>query len=73
MHKCDFCEHDRECRGVQRSECIVRDYLRFKPEQSPADDERVIVRLLIEIGGVFNPTAVAKHLVKNGIGQKERR
>lgn len=70
MHKCDFCEHDRNCGGVQRSECIVRDFFRFTPEKSPADDEKIIIRLLIEVGGAFNPTAVAKHLVKNGIGQR---
>lgn len=70
MHKCDFCEHDRNCGGVQRSECIVRDFFRFTPEKSTADDEKIIIRLLIEVGGVFNPTAVAKHLVKNGIGQR---
>ena len=70
MRKCDFCEHDRNCSEVQRRECIVRDFFKFEPEQSPADDERTIIRLLIEVGGVFNPTAVAKHLVKNGIGQR---
>lgn len=70
MHKCDFCEHDRNCSGVGRSECIVRDFFKFEPERSPTDDEKTIIRLLIEVGGVFNPTAVAKHLVKNGIGQR---
>lgn len=70
MHKCDFCKNDSECSGVQRSECIVRDYFRFEIERSPADVETVITRLLIEAGGVFNPRAVAKHLIKNGVGMK---
>ena len=70
MRKCDFCEHDRNCSGVERSECIVRDFFKFEPERYPTDDEKTIIRLLIEVGGVFNPTAVAKHLVKNGIGQR---
>ena len=70
MRKCDFCKNEPMCSGVQRSECIVRDYSRFKMERSPADDETTIVRLLVEAGGVFNPTAVAKYLVKNGVGMK---
>ena len=70
MHKCDFCKNEPMCSGVQRSECIIRDYLRFEVERSPADDEIAITRLLIEAGGVFNPRAVAKYLIKNGVGMK---
>lgn len=68
MRKCDWCKNDSECSGVQRSECIVRDYFRFETERSPADVETVITRLLIEAGVVFNPRAVAKHLIANGVG-----
>lgn len=70
MHKCDWCKNESECSGVQRSECIVRDYFRFEIERNPADEETAIARLLIEAGGVFNPRAVAKHLVKNGVGMR---
>mgnify|MGYP007055616220 CR=1 FL=1 len=66
MNKCD----DSKCSGVQRSECIVRDYFRFEIERSPADEETAITRLLIEAGGVFNPRAVAKHLVAHGVVMK---
>lgn len=71
MHKCDFCKNDAKCSGVQRSECIVRDFFRFEVERSAAEDETVITRLLIEAGGVFNPRAVARHLVKNGVCIKD--
>ena len=72
MRKCDFCKNDTKCSGVQRSECIIRDFFRFEMERSAVDErEAVITRLLIEAGGVFNPRAVARHLVKNGVCIKD--
>ena len=70
MYKCDFCKNDQKCTGVQRSECIVRDFFRFEVERSVADEETAITRLLIEAGEVFNPIAVAQYLVKNGVCMK---
>ena len=70
MRKCDFCKNELTCSGVNRSECIVRDYFRFEIEQTPADEETRITRLLVEAGGVFNPRAVAKHLVAHGVVMK---
>lgn len=70
MIKCDFCKNEDSCGGVQRSECIVRDFFRFEAERTSADDETAITRLIIEAGGVLNPQAVAKHLVQNGVGMK---
>lgn len=70
MNKCDWCKNDSKCSGVKRSECIVRDYFRFEIEQSPADEETAITSLLVEAGGVFNPRAVAKHLVAHGVVMK---
>lgn len=70
MNKCDWCKNDSKCSGVKRSECIVRDYFRFEIGQSPADEETAITRLLVEAGGVFNPRAVAKHLVAHGVVMK---
>lgn len=68
MRKCDFCKHYGDCQGVQRSECIVRDFLRFEAERTPTDDETAITRLIIEAGGVSNPREIAKYLVRNGVG-----
>lgn len=70
MRKCDFCKNELTCSGVNRSECIVRDYFRFEIERTPADEETRITRLLVEAGGVFNPRAVAKHLVAHGVVMK---
>ena len=70
MRKCDFCANESNCSGVQRSECIIRDYSRFEIERTPVDEQAAITRLLVEIGGVSNPHMVAKHLVQNGIGMK---
>ena len=70
MNKCDWCKNGSKCSGVQRSECIVRDYFRFEIEWPPAADETAITRLLIEAGGVSNPRAVAKHLVAHGVVMK---
>ena len=33
MRKCDWCKNDADCRGVERSECIVRDYMNFSMSQ----------------------------------------
>ena len=35
MRKCDWCKKDSTCRGVARSECIVRDYRDFVQEDKP--------------------------------------
>lgn len=70
MKKCDFCKNDSNCYGVQRNECIVRDFFRFEAERTPTDDETAIMRLIMEVGGVPNPRAVAKYLVHNGVGMK---
>ncbi len=70
MNKCDWCKNGSKCSGVQRSECIVRDYFRFEIGWTPAAEETAITRLLIEAGGVSNPRAVAKHLVAHGVVMK---
>ncbi|RKJ75622.1 hypothetical protein D7X33_16515 [Butyricicoccus sp. 1XD8-22] len=70
MQKCDFCKNDSNCSGIQRSECIIRDYFRFEFEQTSVDDETAITRLIMEAGGVFNPRAVARYLIQNGVGMK---
>ena len=70
MHKCDFCRNESMCSGIQRSECILEDYSRFELERNSTDDETAITKLLVNAGGVFNPRAVAKYLVKNGVGMK---
>lgn len=44
MHKCDFCQKDSQCSGVQRSECLVRDCLYFKPERTSSDEAICAVR-----------------------------
>lgn len=38
MRKCDFCKNELTCSGVNRSECIVRDFYNFEAERTPADD-----------------------------------
>lgn len=68
MHKCDFCAKDHSCSGVQRSECLVRDHLYFEMEQTPADNEKTITRLLLAAGGVAEPCRVAQYLIRNGVG-----
>lgn len=70
MRKCDFCKNELTCSGVNRSECIVRDYFRFEIERTPADEETTITRLLVGAGGAFNPRAVAKHLVAHDVVMK---
>lgn len=70
MRKCDFCKNELTCSGVNRSECIVRDYCRFEIERTPTDEETTMTRLLVEAGGVFNARAVAKHLVAHGVVMK---
>lgn len=70
MRKYDFCKNELTCSGVNRSECIVRDYCRFEIERTPTDEETTMTRLLVEAGGVFNPRAVAKHLVAHGVVMK---
>lgn len=70
MHKCDFCQKDSQCSGVQRSECIVRDYLNFKPERKDFDDVSAITNLILQYGGVHNPKWLAEFLVHNGIGRR---
>lgn len=65
-----FLQNELTCSGVNRSECIVRDYCRFEIERTPTDEETTMTRLLVEAGGVFNPRAVAKHLVAHGVVMK---
>lgn len=35
MRKCDWCKKDSTCRGVTRSECVIRDYRDFVVEDKP--------------------------------------
>ena len=35
MRKCDWCKKESTCRGVARSECIVREYRDFVMEDKP--------------------------------------
>lgn len=37
MRKCDWCKRNSVCRGVARSECIVRDYRDFVQEDTPVE------------------------------------
>ena len=50
------------------SECLVRDHLYFQMEQTPADNEKTITRLLLAAGGVAEPRRVAQYLIQNGVG-----
>lgn len=68
--KCNFCQHNPRCSGIQRSECIVRDYYHFDVDCTPTDDATAITRLIAAFGGVSTPMALAKYLVYNGIGIK---
>lgn len=36
MRKCDWCKRDSTCRGVARSECIVREYRDFAMDEKTA-------------------------------------
>ena len=47
MRKCDFCKNELTCSGVNRSECIVRDFYNFEAERTPADDVTTITRLIM--------------------------
>lgn len=67
MHKCDFCKYDPTCSGVNRSECIVRDYFGFEAEQDPDDDVKSIARLITECHACSNPMAIAQYLVRCGV------
>ncbi len=70
MHKCDFCQKDSQCSGVQRSECLVRDYLYFKPERTSSDDVGEITQLILQYGRCDEPRKLAEFLVRNGIGRR---
>lgn len=37
MRKCDFCKNELTCSGVNRSECIVRDFYNFEAERTPTE------------------------------------
>ena len=64
MRKCDFCKNELTCSGVNRSECIVRDFYNFEAERTPADDVTIITRLIMECQ-TLDPVAIAKYLVQN--------
>lgn len=70
MHKCDFCQKYSKCSGVQRSECLVRDYLYFKPERTSSDDVGEITQLILQYGRYDDPRRLAEFLVRNGIGRR---
>lgn len=65
MRKCDFCKNELTCSGVNRSECIVRDFYNFEAERTPTDDVTTITRLIMECQ-TLDPVAIAKYLVQNG-------
>lgn len=70
MHKCDFCRNDGNCRGVARSECIVRDFRNFCPEVDTWQERRRLERLLRE-AGISNTSQIAQYLISHGVGFKE--
>lgn len=71
MRKCDFCKNELTCSGVNRSECIVRDFYNFEAERTPADDVTTITRLIMECQPL-DPVAIAKYLVQNGVSTKSQ-
>lgn len=64
-----FCKNELTCSGVNRSECIVRDFYNFEAERTPADDVTIITRLIMECQ-TLDPVAIAKYLVQNGVSAK---
>lgn len=70
MHKCDFCRNDGNCRGVARSECIVRDFRNFRPEVDTRQETRPLERLLRD-AGVVDAARTAQYLISHGVGFKE--
>lgn len=71
MRKCDFCKNELTCSGVNRSECIVRDFYNFEAERTPADDVTTITRLIMGCQ-TLDPVAIAKYLVQNGVSAKSQ-
>lgn len=67
MQRCDFCKKESSCFGVNRSECIIRDFFNFEAERTPADDVKTITGLIMECR-TLDPVTVARHLVRNGVG-----
>ena len=59
MRKCDFCKNELTCSGVNRSECIVRDFYNFEAERTPADDVTTITRLIMGCQ-TLDPVAIAR-------------
>lgn len=62
-------QNELTCSGVNRSECIVRDFYNFEAERTPADDVTIITRLIMECQ-TLDPVAIAKYLVQNGVSAK---
>lgn len=40
MRKCDFCKRNGTCTFADISNCAVRDYIRFEPEEPRGSSER---------------------------------
>ena len=68
MQKCDWCINEPECRGVARSECIVRDYRNFAKEPN-ANSKKRLMNLLrgYSIDTEEDIEYVAEMLLRNGI------
>lgn len=71
MQKCDWCVNEPKCRGVARSECIVRDYRNFVVEPSN-DSKRCLMNLLRgrNIDTEEDVEYVAEMLLRNGVSMK---
>lgn len=71
MQKCDWCINETDCRGVQRSECIVRDYRDFVREPNANPKERLMNLLRgHSIDTEEDVEYVAEMLLNNGVSMK---
>lgn len=68
MQKCDWCINEPDCRGVQRSECIVRDYRNFVRESNVNSKEHLMNLLRgHSIDTEEDVEYVAEMLLSNGV------
>ena len=70
MRKCNFCKYNGTCTFADISNCAVRDYIRFEPEEPSGSTERQkLIRLLR--GNSLDTEAdiayVADFLLQNGV------
>ncbi len=76
MRKCDFCKHNRTCSYADITNCAIRDYIRFEPEEPSGSQERQKLIWLLRghcLDTEGDIAYVADYLLRNGVTIKRNK